>query len=467
MSHVDDGQLNALLDGELPLGEAHAVEAHLASCALCAKRLEEARQFLSEAADLLDVLAPNLQAADAARPAAPSAGPPAAIPAAATPPAMAPGEPRRVSKTAKEVAVDIDGGTQKSPAIRPIFPREVERVAPAEAAREVRPPRRADWTQLAWAATVVLALGVGYLANEVRHGRITAEGEGRRQSAQVAASPAREGEPVATAGPASETRRGASAAASGGDQITAAAGPRRSVAPGEAPPRVVATKPASARGPKPRPPAADAVPLDRARPAELAHGNLAGLPPSAAAGVAALPAAPVAPAPVQPAPAPSADAAARALAGASRGRLLAHYRADEPAPTPTFRRISLEEAARRQGGSVRLIDGLMLSRVEIGSGRLVTGADPARDVVRVHYADADGRQILLEEQRLPSTEASRAAEVAAAAAPTAAINLAPGDTLVTSQPGGGIVTWMDGRFWLRLSGSVPVDTLRMMVVRVR
>lgn len=56
MSHADDGTLNALLDGELGDAEAAEVRAHLASCAECAARFQDAQRFLDEAADLLGVL---------------------------------------------------------------------------------------------------------------------------------------------------------------------------------------------------------------------------------------------------------------------------------------------------------------------------------------------------------------------------------------------------------------------------
>jgi hypothetical protein len=56
MSHPDDGTFQALLDGELAPGERQRVEAHLASCAACAARLEEARGFMEEADRLVEVL---------------------------------------------------------------------------------------------------------------------------------------------------------------------------------------------------------------------------------------------------------------------------------------------------------------------------------------------------------------------------------------------------------------------------
>jgi hypothetical protein len=61
MSHVDEGTLHAWLDGALdalPEAEAERVREHLASCAACAARLEEERRIRQEAADILGAAAP-------------------------------------------------------------------------------------------------------------------------------------------------------------------------------------------------------------------------------------------------------------------------------------------------------------------------------------------------------------------------------------------------------------------------
>ena len=98
MSHVDEGTLHAYLDGELPSAERAGVEAHLAQCAPCRAGLEEARALLERASTLLGSVRP----------------PERAIP-------------------------------------------------PFEALR--RAPRRSPWhvrTPFAWAASIALALGIGY-----------------------------------------------------------------------------------------------------------------------------------------------------------------------------------------------------------------------------------------------------------------------------------------------------------------
>jgi hypothetical protein len=48
MSHPDDGQLHALVDGELPSADAAAIDAHVLSCDACRARLDEARALLGE-----------------------------------------------------------------------------------------------------------------------------------------------------------------------------------------------------------------------------------------------------------------------------------------------------------------------------------------------------------------------------------------------------------------------------------
>ena len=49
MPHLDEGQLHALLDGELTPTERAEAEAHLASCAACRATQAEAVEFLAEA----------------------------------------------------------------------------------------------------------------------------------------------------------------------------------------------------------------------------------------------------------------------------------------------------------------------------------------------------------------------------------------------------------------------------------
>ncbi len=56
MSHLDEGKLHALLDGELDLSEVSEIQVHLGTCAACGARLQEVKQFMSEADRLVGAL---------------------------------------------------------------------------------------------------------------------------------------------------------------------------------------------------------------------------------------------------------------------------------------------------------------------------------------------------------------------------------------------------------------------------
>jgi hypothetical protein len=56
MQHLDEGTLNALLDGELPRAEVEAFQLHLSGCGDCRERLAEARRLRDEAMELVGVL---------------------------------------------------------------------------------------------------------------------------------------------------------------------------------------------------------------------------------------------------------------------------------------------------------------------------------------------------------------------------------------------------------------------------
>jgi len=429
MSHVDDGKLNALLDGELDATEAAAVNAHIASCAECARRLEEAKRFLTQAAELLGTL---------------DVPPQAAAPA------------RRVSKTAKEVALDVDGVTQQSPAIGAGAPDRL-----FHRGTRARPEHSGpDLSSLAWAAIIVLAIGVGFLANEVRHGReAAAPGQGEtlaQRQAPVTAAPAGEpaapapeprAEPAATGGrpPAAGTRYGprAAKAAPGAtipivtDRSVTGIGHKRIELPGRTvAARAVAPQPTRVAGAVVTAPTIAMTPSPAGPPLALRGGRTQS-PPEAegAAGASAASDAVVATAPPSPA-----------------------------RPGDTFRRVTLEQAVIGLQGTIRLIDGMTSDHVEIGPGRGVPSADSARDVVRVIYGTA-GQELVLDQQHLAAPDAGaanapREAQLASA--------LGPGDLVVTTSPDGlNALRWTDRGFWLSLSGHVPTDSLRRLADRVR
>lgn len=446
MSHIDDGKLNALLDGELDEADAAQVRAHIAACPECAKRFDEAKRFLAESAELLGALEP---------PAAATAAGPASASAA---------QPRRVTRTVKEPAIEVDEATQQSPAIR------TQAVEPL--LRRPPPPkreRRFDPNSLAWAAMVVLAIGVGYLANEVRHAR-EAQGSGAAlapaSAAQRGAAPAESGAAgVPAAGRARDL--GAPPSAAAGGRRGSGGPPAAKAPPGKGEPPV-AGRASTGLGHKQFQPSARQV-------AGVAHQAPA--PPSraldAAAPTAAAPGAPGAAGSVAaeaPTPTPT-PAEARNAAVTRRARPVVEggadsivtvtrdtLAADAAAPAGAFRTVTLEDAVSSLGGTIRLVDGLQIRRVQLGPGRLVAGADSTSDVVRVTYAAA-GRALLLDQQRIEAAAFAAAAERAAEE---------PGAVVTVAPDGWRRTRWLDrDGFWLSLSGHVPDDTLRALAGRVR
>jgi hypothetical protein len=455
MSHIDDGKLNALLDGELESAEAVAAQAHIAGCADCARRLEEAKRFLADAADLLGALE---------------------MPQAAVPQA----QPRRVTKTAKEVALDLDGATRQSPALDadvtgPLFHR---------GARDprARPERRGfDYTSLAWAAIIVLAVGVGYLANEVRHaseavptGEGSLSGQRAAPTTALASRPATDkAAPVSGTVPSAPSAPGAERVAmtgrpGGPPAAKAPPGQAKPVVPGrsstglghkrlESPVRSIAGNRA--------PPvqvtrAADAVAASRAEAPSVAVARAAPAAP-AATPAPALRNAPEARRPPPAAELEAAGAPQAAGGAAQRGAVVAGLAAQRD----TVRTSSLEEAVNRLQGTIRLIDGMHSDRVEIVPGHQVPEADTAYDVVRVVYGEP-GRELTLDQQRISAPDHPNADE-GRRAQPSAGMGLSE-VIVATSAEGVHRLSWSDNAgFWLSLVGRVPTDSLRRLAERVR
>jgi hypothetical protein len=142
-----------------------------------------------------------------------------------------------------------------------------------------------------------------------------------------------------------------------------------------------------------------------------------------------------------------AAAATAALDSARRRDALARQAAAPPAPrTPeqragTYLRIGLDEAAKQLGRPVHVIEGRSALFMGLAQGRLSPGADATRPVVRVVYQDAQGRLILLDQQRLRPGQ------------PTSAPGAEP--------------HWTVGEIALHLSGEVGPDVLRSLRARVR
>jgi hypothetical protein len=204
MPHVDEGQLHAYLDGELlALGvSANAFARHLAECDACRERLKEAQRTRGRASAIL----------------AESGPPPTEIP---------PFE-------------NVVGARQAAPRRRGISP-----------------------TALAWAATIVLALGLGWSART-----LLTPGSGARQSAEVAEPPSAAEAPIALAEQTPEAEERAARPEGSADGIEAG------------------VRQGAASRPEPEPPLADEARTDSARvPAVKGFQDVAptaALPPSAA-----------------------------------------------------------------------------------------------------------------------------------------------------------------------------------------
>ncbi|MEQ9400255.1 MAG: zf-HC2 domain-containing protein [Longimicrobiales bacterium] len=137
MSHVDEGALHAYLDGALdayPASEAAFVREHLEHCAACAARLDEARALRDRAASVLSLVEPG--------------------------------------------AVDMP----------PL--EELRRRAAAGAGSVARPGRIGRMRRMAWAASVVLALGTGWVLRDRAPGMADeAARTSRPESAEAAPPP--------------------------------------------------------------------------------------------------------------------------------------------------------------------------------------------------------------------------------------------------------------------------------------
>jgi anti-sigma factor RsiW len=423
MSHLDEGTLHALLDGELDVTEAREVQSHLGTCVACGSRLQEVKQFLAEADRLVGALE---------MPANRAASPPP--PRQSAPPLRRQlREPETWEETPVLLVLD-----------------NAEALA-----------RRRRWFRaFGWAAMIAVVIGGGRALMSVvgQHGSLPPARDITTATRSV---------PPAVASP-QETAR-----------------PDQPVAPAAAPPaRTLAAKnrtlPAKTN---PQPKAVDAAKaalVDSARePTDTVADEFADSAPpetqtlAAAGNVAGSVSTDSVARDTQAKDTarPEDDlatrrAAAQALAELDRQRRReraaaataalqppAPTRAEAPAATEAppartpeqrsqvYLRIGLDEAAKQLGSPVHVIEGMTPELIGLTYGRLVAGADPNRPVVRVVYVDSRGRMILLDQQRLRTGQAPSAAE--------------------------GSLRWSVGDVMLYLRGEPGPDVLRSLQKRVR
>lgn len=318
MPHVDDGTLHALLDGALRAHEpdrADRVEAHLDTCADCRARLEAAADLRDRASDVLADLDARLASGAAADRGTGADGVAAAGGHEAGPTPRS-GEPvpdfqevlARAAGSGDENALDPTGVPLPGGTIRGTRPDQDPGLR-----------RRYAWTRgLAWAATIVVALGTGYLVRDLAD----PTGVVPRAATMESSDRSAEGQPAAAEGlSASGAAATADVASKTVEAETGAAVPEDVRTAQQA----AATAPEDARG------AADA-------------------------GQAAREAARVATEAEE-------DAAADAFAPTE---VTARGEADERALGGEWRAASLEEAEDR-AGSVLILPGAAVSTVELGA----------------------------------------------------------------------------------------------------
>lgn len=362
MSHLDEGQLTSLLDDELTAEARREVERHLATCADCRGLYDEIRAFSGEA----DALVTGIE-----------------LPRQPAPlPALLPGSQHR--------------GAGTPLARRPL-----------------------PWRTLGWAATLVAALGLGYLARGMDRQAIPTDVASAKQPEAplpAANESAATGEAGLVAQAPLATGPAAPAPAEPSRQNTPSAQPRRD---GE-----------------------------RAMPApESAREEAEDLRTRT------------------PAPAPAAAGAAPAMELAAADQAVGATKSVNRLMDMGFQPVTMERAVRILGGTIRLLDGLKPERVLTGPGSLLVGAEPGIPVVRIVYEDPPGRELWLDQQR-PSVEERSAAPRGTVAG---VATLLPGDTVLTV-PAQGMqsVRWLDQHgFRLALTGFLPTDSLRGLLRRVQ
>ena len=312
--------------------------------------------------------------------------------------------------------------------------RLVDALVPPPAGKPVRPAaptraRRKNYQWLAWAATVVVAVGLGYYGSALRD----------RPQAAASDDSALKQEAL------KEREPGGFAAPPPADAASGYAQKR------EAPASELAKSAPGAKAPDP-------VAANKTARAETALSGVRSdvVDESAAEGQM-----------LRDKERNEKDA--KAAQAEPPGRL-----AEVPMPKPKvlnteiptgFRASSLEEAVRVLGGSVLLIDGMTPQMVLVGPGAAFAGGDPDKELVRVVYEDPPGRQLWLDQQRIEQGPDG------AAQAQNAAnkLNLLPGDTLVMPGPDGtSNLNWVSqSMFRLGLRGFLPADSLRVLARRVR
>jgi anti-sigma factor RsiW len=364
MSHLDEGLLMALLDGELKGTERQDAELHLRTCAECSARLAELQGFMQEADGLV---------ADLGEPPALAASPPVVV-------------------------------------------------------REAKRPRLSPRT-LAWAASIVAALGLGFAGSQWWGSKrvesdLAAGVDHRTEAAQPVTPPAPSAAPPEVAlrqrerPPAETGPATAGQVALEGDQARARADESRALLSNEEPTV---------------PPSLGEAAGQSGAARDTALADLAARRDNRSQ-------------PTEPA-AKAAEQFARAETSvtqqmAPRAAIpnAANLRLQSSAPL-TFQRVSMEEAVRHLAGVIRLIDGLTPEEF------FVAGTDDTHPLVRVIYRVGPAEARLVLEQRRADNS-------------FVASDLQNPTLSAGRVSSGNVLTWNDLRgFALLLSGPFSADSL--------
>jgi len=452
MSHLDEGTLHALLDGELETHEVAEIQAHLGSCSACGLRLREVKEFLAEA----DRLIASVELGGAA------------APAGATPRAQPLGAERAESAEPVADARPEPPPRRERPQPRPPAAQEKSAepwhqpppslLLPDNESPSERRLRRLQ--RIGWAAMIAVLLGAGFVQlRRFGGGTVASEPDSERPSqpgAVVSQEEAGQSDP-SNLTRAIETLPSNIAVAESGTASRPAAPAAKT------PPAKLATPPKAVQERKPTPAAASlpdaALRKDEAAARADSGGGTGEADSSGTENLADVRArASEALADLDRERRRNQAAAATAALDAERRRRaatqppagVAAARA-EPAPTPpapptteqraqVYLRIGLDEASRQLGGPAHVIEGLSPLFMGLVQGSAVAGADATRPVVRVVYQDTQGRLIMLDQQRLRAGQA---------APPSSPLAWTLGDTAM----------------WLR--GEAGADVLRTYRPRVR
>jgi hypothetical protein len=431
MSHLDEGTLHALLDGELDLAEVSEIQLHLGSCVACGSRLQEVKQILAEADRLVGGMEVPAGAARA-RP-EPRRSPPPFRPAREpeiwdeTPVLLIPESTDAIARRqrwlrrfrwAAVIAVLVFGGKLASDALRPGHPmlpeRDLTSAAPAVPPAVVSPQesRKPETTVVARAKaprTPAPRPPTQKLATKPEPAAVERSADTTSELTDAVALSAEDSiladSQSLAAGDSADSARGAALAAGAmADSVSPTQTARADVSDQTRESDELATRRAAA---------AALAELDRERRRERANAATAALPPAREEAPLAAESAPA------PAPAP------RTLEQRSQ----------------IYLRIGLDEAVKQLGGPVHVIEGMTPQFIGLIRGQQVPGADARRPVVRVVYLDARGRLILLDQQRIASGQAVGAAS--------------------------GNLRWAIGDVMLYLRGEPTLDVLRSLQARVR